>query len=35
MFTIADKTFRSRLLTGTGKFANRHVMADAIRDSES
>ncbi|QTG89671.1 thiazole synthase [Vibrio furnissii] len=35
MFTIADKTFRSRLLTGTGKFANRHVMADAICDSES
>ncbi|MBY7975409.1 thiazole synthase [Vibrio fluvialis] len=35
MLTIADKTFRSRLLTGTGKFANRHLMADAIRHCES
>ncbi|EKO3410125.1 thiazole synthase [Vibrio fluvialis] len=35
MLTIADKTFRSRLLTGTGKFANRHLMADAIRHGES
>ncbi len=35
MLTIADKTVRSRLLTGTGKFANRHLMADAIRHCES
>ncbi|MCE7628584.1 thiazole synthase, partial [Vibrio fluvialis] len=35
MLTIADKTFRSRLLTGTGKFANRHLMTDAIRHCES
>lgn len=30
MFTIADKTFSSRLFTGTGKYASRHTMADSI-----
>lgn len=35
MLTIADRTFRSRLLTGTGKFSNRHIMADALRRCES
>lgn len=30
MLTIADKTFTSRLFTGTGKFANRDVMAESI-----
>ncbi len=35
LLQIADKTFRSRLLTGTGKFANRHAMAASIRACES
>jgi thiazole synthase len=35
MLTIADKTFNSRLFTGTGKFANKDLMADAIRSSGS
>nr|WP_086938348.1 thiazole synthase [Thaumasiovibrio occultus] len=35
MLTIADKTFSSRLFTGTGKFANREAMAAAILASES
>ncbi|MCG3767169.1 thiazole synthase [Vibrio cincinnatiensis] len=35
MLSIAGKTFQSRLLTGTGKFANREVMAQAIQASES
>ncbi|MCG3735947.1 thiazole synthase [Vibrio cincinnatiensis] len=35
MLSIAGKTFQSRLLTGTGKFANSHVMAQAIQASES
>ncbi|PSW63789.1 thiazole synthase [Photobacterium leiognathi subsp. mandapamensis] len=30
MLTIADKTFTSRLFTGTGKYANRYVMAESI-----
>ncbi|KJG08966.1 thiazole synthase [Photobacterium kishitanii] len=30
MLTIADKTFSSRLFTGTGKYANRDVMAKSI-----
>lgn len=29
-FTIADKTFSSRLFSGTGKFSNAHVMTEAI-----
>ncbi len=32
---IAGKNFSSRLLTGTGKFSNREVMADAIKACES
>lgn len=35
MLNIAGKTFQSRLLTGTGKFANREVMAQAIQACES
>ncbi|MCF7363573.1 thiazole synthase [Vibrio diazotrophicus] len=35
LLTIADKTFRSRLLTGTGKFSNRDTMAKAIQACES
>ncbi len=30
MLKIADKTFQSRLFTGTGKFSNRHVMGEAF-----
>lgn len=30
MLTIADKTFSSRLFTGTGKYAHRDVMADSL-----
>ncbi|WP_318444482.1 thiazole synthase [Photobacterium leiognathi] len=30
MLTIADKTFTSRLFTGTGKYADRDVMAESI-----
>ncbi|MHA7944297.1 thiazole synthase [Formosa sp. 3Alg 14/1] len=33
--TIADKTFSSRLFTGTGKFSNSQNMRDAILASES
>lgn len=33
--TIADKRFDSRLFTGTGKFANSELMAQAIRASGS
>lgn len=33
MLKIADKTFQSRLFTGTGKFSNRHVMAEALATS--
>ena len=35
MLRIADKTFTSRLFTGTGKFASSSLMADAIRASGS
>lgn len=35
MLKIADKTFQSRLFTGTGKFSNRHVMAEALAASGS
>lgn len=35
MLKIADKTFNSRLFTGTGKFHNRQAMADAIAASGS
>ncbi|EKO3687617.1 thiazole synthase [Vibrio metschnikovii] len=35
MLTIAGTQFQSRLLTGTGKFANRHTMAAAIAASQS
>ncbi|KOO05687.1 thiazole synthase [Vibrio hepatarius] len=35
MLTIANKTFQSRLFTGTGKFANSRVMADSIKASGS
>ncbi|MGJ5640928.1 thiazole synthase [Formosa sp. S-31] len=33
--TIADKTFESRLFTGTGKFSNTTTMREAILASES
>ncbi|NKF52604.1 thiazole synthase [Shewanella sp. WXL01] len=35
MLTIGDKTFESRLFTGTGKFANQQLMLDAITASGS
>ncbi len=35
MLTIADKTFQSRLFTGTGKYANRDAMANSIVESGS
>ncbi|WP_090127138.1 thiazole synthase [Kosakonia arachidis] len=35
MLRIADKTFTSRLFTGTGKFASPQLMIDAIRASGS
>ena len=35
MLTIADKTFSSRLFTGTGKFANKQLMVDALAPSGS
>ncbi|MGR5149079.1 thiazole synthase [Photobacterium alginatilyticum] len=35
MLTIADKTFSSRLFTGTGKYANSQAMAGSIIASES
>jgi len=35
MLTIADKTFNSRLFTGTGKYPNSKVMAKSIIASES
>lgn len=35
MLKIADKEFQSRLFTGTGKFSNSHVMAEAIQISGS
>jgi thiazole-phosphate synthase len=33
MLTIADTTFSSRLLTGTGKFASRKIMAESLAAS--
>ncbi len=33
--TIADKTFESRLFTGTGKFSSTKLMSEAIHASES
>lgn len=33
--TIADKTFTSRLFTGTGKFSSSELMRDALLESES
>ncbi|TCO07478.1 thiazole synthase [Natronoflexus pectinivorans] len=33
--TIADKTFTSRLFTGTGKFSSNRLMADAVQSSGS
>ncbi|WP_034911363.1 thiazole synthase [Erwinia sp. 9145] len=35
MLRIADKTFSSRLLTGTGKFSSAATMLDALRESGS
>lgn len=35
MLQIADKTFHSRLFTGTGKFASPEVMTNALRASGS
>ncbi|NOH85882.1 thiazole synthase [Vibrio sp. 03-59-1] len=35
MLTIAGKKFRSRLFTGTGKFASNELMTQAILQSES
>lgn len=35
MLTIADKTFKSRLFTGTGKFSSAQVMEDALLASAS
>ncbi|MBD8514777.1 thiazole synthase [Photobacterium sp. 2_MG-2023] len=35
MLTIADKTFSSRLFTGTGKYAGRDIMAQSILASGS
>ncbi|CAM3130333.1 thiazole synthase [Vibrio rarus] len=35
MLKIADKTFNSRLFTGTGKYANNQLMASSIAASES
>lgn len=35
MLRIADKTFHSRLFTGTGKFANRDIMTESIIASKS
>lgn len=35
MLTLADTPFRSRLFTGTGKFASAQLMLDAILASGS
>ncbi|GEA52913.1 thiazole synthase [Vibrio inusitatus NBRC 102082] len=35
MLKIANKTFKSRLFTGTGKYANNTLMASSIEASES
>ena len=33
--TIADKTFNSRLFTGTGKFSSSKLMREALLESDS
>ncbi len=35
MLKIGDKEFQSRLFTGTGKFSNSRIMAEAIQFSGS
>ncbi len=35
MLKIGDKEFQSRLFTGTGKFSNSRLMAEAIQVSGS
>lgn len=35
MLTIANKTFNSRLFTGTGKFASTEIMAESLKRSGS
>ncbi|MBD0831270.1 thiazole synthase [Aestuariibaculum sediminum] len=35
LLNIADKTFQSRLFTGTGKFSSNQLMSDALIASES
>ncbi|SEG74948.1 thiazole synthase [Vibrio hangzhouensis] len=35
MLTIADKTFESRLFTGTGKFSDQSLMVQALKESGS
>ena len=35
MLTLSDKTFQSRLFTGTGKFSSNRVMLEAIEASGS
>ena len=35
MLQIADKTFTSRLFTGTGKFSSSILMKEALLESES
>ncbi|MGX5914024.1 thiazole synthase [Aliidiomarina sp. Khilg15.8] len=35
MFNIADKTFSSRLLLGTGKFSSPRIMSEAVKSSGS
>ncbi|MCK5341603.1 MAG: thiazole synthase, partial [Desulfobulbaceae bacterium] len=35
MLSIAGRTFRSRLFTGTGKFSSSQVMKEAIEASGS
>ncbi|WNH14044.1 thiazole synthase [Thalassobellus suaedae] len=35
LLTIADKTFQSRLFTGTGKFSSNQLMSDALMACES
>ena len=35
MLTLADHTFSSRLLLGTGKFSSRRALADAVKSSQT
>ena len=35
MLTLADHTFSSRLLLGTGKFSSRQALADAVKSSQT